>query len=153
MSLALKSSWSAVSRSRHCWLCPTADMSAVSHSRNVCVSRSTHVRCDTESMFAVSNSRHVSCQTADTSTLSHCRHPCCATQQAWRQCDTADISVVWYSMTHLLCQQTCLLCHTGNMSGVSDSRHVCCVLQQTRLLFHAADISAASHSSNVCCVP
>ena len=57
---------------------------------------------------------------------------------------TADISGVM--------QQTCLLCHTADMSAVSHSRHVCCVTQQTCLLCHTADMSAVSHSRHVCCV-
>ena len=41
-------------------------------------------------------------------------------------------------------QQTCLLCHTADMSAVCHSRHVCCATQQTRLLYHTADMSAVS---------
>ena len=43
-------------------------------------------------------------------------------------------------------EQTCLLCHTADMSAASHSRHVCCVTQQTCLLCHAADMLAVSHS-------
>ena len=38
------------------------------------------------------------------------------------------------------------------MSAVSHSRHVCRLTQQTCLLCHTADISVASHSRHVCCV-
>ena len=40
-------------------------------------------------------------------------------------------------------QQTCLLCHTADMSAVTHSRHVCCVTPQTCLLCHMADMSSA----------
>ena len=49
-------------------------------------------------------------------------------------------------------QQTCLLCHTADMSALSRSRHVCWVTQLTYLLCHAADVSAVSRSRHVCWV-
>ena len=45
---------------------------------------------------------------------------------------------------HVCCvrQQTCLLCHTADVSAVSHSGHVCCVTEQTCLLCHAAESPA-----------
>ena len=39
-------------------------------------------------------------------------------------------------------QQTCLLCHTADMSAVCHTGRVCRVTQQTRLLYHTEDTSA-----------
>ena len=47
---------------------------------------------------------------------------------------------------HVLAQQTCMLCHTADVSTVSHSRHVCCATQQTCLPCHQADMSAVSRS-------
>ena len=76
---------------------------------------------------------------------------CSVTQQTCQLCHTADVSAV--SQSRRVCcvtQQTCLLCHTVNMSAVSRNRHVCHVTQQT-CLCDAADMSAVSHSRHVCC--
>ena len=46
-------------------------------------------------------------------------------------------------------QQTCLLCHTADMSAVGRSRHVCFVRKHTCLLCDTADRSAVSHSRHI----
>ena len=76
---------------------------------------------------------------------SHSRHVFCVTQQTCLLCHTADMSAVSHSR-HVCCdtQQTCLLCHTADMSAASRNRHVCCATQQTCLLRHTAEMSAAS---------
>ena len=57
--------------------------------------------------------------------------------------------------------QTCLLCHTAEMSAVSDttdrsavshSRHFFRLKQQTHPLRDTTDMSAVRHSRHVCCV-
>ena len=53
--------------------------------------------------------------------MRHSRHVCCVTQQ------------------------TCLLCHTADMSAVSHGRHVCCATQQACLLSHTADTPLKSN--------
>ena len=103
ISLALKSSSSAVSHSRHCLLCPTADMSAVSHNRHVC------------------------CITAHTSAVSHSRHVCPVIQQSCLLRHMADMAAVSHSgpsVSHsrhirFVPKQTCLLCHAADTSAVS----------------------------------
>ena len=49
-------------------------------------------------------------------------------------------------------QQTCLLCRTADMSGVSHHKNVCCVTQQTCLRCDTTGMSAVRHSRHVCCV-
>ena len=60
------------------------------------------------------------------------------TSYSFQLCDTADRSALWYSK-HVCCviQQTCLLCHTADMSAVRHSR----VTQQTCLLCDRADMA------------
>ena len=74
-----------------------------------------------------------------------CRHVSGATRQTCLLCHTTDVSAVPHSK-HVCCvtQQRCLLCRTADMSAVSHSRHV--------LRCHAADISSVSRSRHVCCV-
>ena len=48
--------------------------------------------------------------------------------------------------------QTCLLCHTADMSAASHRRHIYCVTQQTCLLCRTAEMSAVSRNGHVCCV-
>ena len=79
------------------------------------------------------------------SAVSHSKHVCCFTQQTCLLCHTADISA-------FLRSRHCLLCRTADVSAVSHRRHVCCVKQQTCLLCDTADMSAASHSRHDCCV-
>ena len=73
---------------------------------------------------------------------SHGRHVCCVTQQTCLLCHTAEMSAVSHSRdVCCVTQQSCLLCHAADMSAASHSRHVCCVTQQTCLLCHTADMS------------
>ena len=76
---------------------------------------------------------------------SHSRHVCCVAQQTCLLCHTAEISASPHSRHVCVCcvtQQTALLCHTADMTAVS---------QQTCLLCHTADTSAVPHSRHVCC--
>ena len=78
---------------------------------------------------------------------------CCVTRQTCLLCHTSDMSAV--SQSRHVChvtQQTCLLCHTADKSAASHSRHVCYVTQQTFLLCPTADLFAMSYSRHVCCV-
>ena len=81
--------------------------------------------------------------TADMSTVSHSRHVRSVTQQTCLLCHTADMSCC-------VTQQTCLLCGAAGMITVLHNRHVCCTTQQTCLLCHTAE--AVSHSRHVCFV-
>ena len=56
---------------------------------------------------------------------------------------------------HTVCcvsQQTCLLCHTAEISAVSHRRHVCWVTQRTCLLFPTVHMSVVSQSRHFSCV-
>ena len=83
--------WSCVASRGACLLCHAADMSTVSHSRDVC--------CVTQQTRLL---RH----TADTSAASHIRHVCCFTQQTCRLCVTADISETCPPMVYIVVDAT-----------------------------------------------
>ena len=88
----------------------TADMSAVWHSSTADMSHSKHV-CRGMPWHTADHSRHVCCVTQQTRLLchivSHSRRVCCVPQHP-----TADVS----AMSNRFKQQTCLLCHTADMS-------------------------------------
>ena len=91
-------------------------------------------------MSAVSHSGHVCFVAQQMYLLRHkAENVCCVTQSA--------LSAVSHSrrVRGVTQQQTCLPCHTADMSAVKHSRHVCYVT----LLCGTADMSSVSQSKRV----
>ena len=94
------------------------------------------------------------CHTANVSGVPHSRHVCCVTWQTWRLCHSANMSDVSQADLSALSytQQTCLLFRAANMFAVSRTRYICCATQQAFRPCYTADISDVPHTQDMSAV-